>query len=225
MSQLLKRNRLPENPTVKDINQFKKKINWGEIPSFFHLIATAVGEAEGFVSYGFNNAYSKIINRRNWNYEILGIPEDIDLDTIDHIEHIEPINKPRICLFHIFNVHGYELIALPYVKHITIDEYRKDDPEMEFSIWDPSEMKSLVRIAQLHKFIAMIMRSGDDADMALIRHADYVVNKIIEHLKQNVDVVEIKGMTIKDAFVIQTEHPEIAPEEVLRQQISPEDLK
>jgi len=219
MSQLVNRYKLPDNPTVKDINQFKKKVNWGEIPTFYHLIASAVGEAEGFVSYGFDNAYSKIIDRRNWNYELLGIPQYIDVDEVDHIEQIEPVKKPRLCLYHIFNVHGYELIALPYVRNTVIDEYRQYDPNMEFSTWDPSQMKSLVRITQLHKFIAMVLRNGDDADLALIKQAHKIVNNIIEHLAQHVDIVEIKGMTIKDAYTTQYEHPDKSPEDVIRQQI------
>ena len=28
---------LPSNPTLKEINWFKKQINWGELPHFYHL--------------------------------------------------------------------------------------------------------------------------------------------------------------------------------------------
>lgn len=214
---------LPEHPTIKDINAYKKKINWGEIPSFFHLIANSVAETEGFITYGFDNAYKRLINRKNWNFDNLGIDDSIKLETIDHIEHVEPQRKPRICLYHVFNTNGYELLALPYVKDTVIDEYRKDDPHMDFCTWDPSTMKTLVRISQLHKFIAFNIKSGDEADMALIVHAHNVVNKVIEMLKENVDVCKIKGMTIQEAFSIQHANPEQDPSQVIVSQIENED--
>lgn len=214
---------LPENPTIKDINAFKKKINWGEIPSFFHLIANSVAETEGFITYGFDNAYKRIVNRKNWNFENLGIDDTIKLESIDHIEHVEPNRKPKICLYHVFNTNGYELLAFPYVKDTVIDEYRKDDPNMDFYTWDPSTMKTLVRISQLHKFIAFNIKSGDEADMALIVHAHNVVNKVIEMLKENVNVFKIKGVTIQEAFSIQHANPEQDPSQVIVSQIENED--
>jgi len=210
---------LPNNPTIKDINAYKKKINWGEIPSFFHLISTAVAEVEGFITYGFDNAYKRITARKNWNYQLLGVDPSIDISKVDHIEQITPLKKPRICLYHVFNIHGYELLALPYVKDTVIDEYRKDDPNMEFSYWDPTEMKTLVRISQLHKFIAFNIKSGDEADMALIIHAHHVVNKVISMLSEEVDVCKIKGMTIKDAYSIQNANPDQDPSQVIVSQI------
>ncbi len=210
---------LPDNPNIKDINAYKKKINWGEIPSFFHIISNAVAEVEGFITYGFDNAYKRITNRKNWNYELLGLPPEIDLAKVDHIEQLTPVKKPRICLYHVFNSNGYELLAFPYVKDTVIDEYRKDDPNMEFKYWEPTEMKTLVRIAQLHKFIAFNIKSGDDADMALIIHAHQVVNKVIAMLEQEVDVCKIKGTTIKDAYSIQNANPEQDANQVITSQI------
>lgn len=215
---------LPVNPTIKDINAYKKKINWGETPAFFHLIANAVAESEGFISHGFENAYKKIVDRSNWNYDNLGIDPSIDINKIDHIELTQPLKKPRICLYHVFNRQGYELIALPYIKGILIDEYRSGDPNMEFDVWDPSHMKVLVRISQLHKFIAFNNKNGDEADMALIVHAYNVVNNIITTLKQEVDVYAVKGMSIKDAFNVQSSNPNLAPDDVIKSQTLDGDL-
>lgn len=223
MAQIFNRTQLPDNPSIKDINALKKKLNWGEIPSFFHIVSNAIADAEGFINYGFDNAYKRIVDRRNWNYELLGIDQEIDLAKVDHIEQVAPLKKPRICLYHVFNNNGYELIALPYVEDIIIDDYRKDDPKMEFSLWDPSHMKTLVRIKQFHKFIAFNIKSGDDADMALIVHAHNVVNKIIEMLQKDVNVSKIKGMTIKDAYSLQYANPDQNPIEVIRSQIDNED--
>lgn len=213
---------LPENPTIKDINAFKKKINWGEVPSFFHLISNAVAEVEGVIAYGFDNAYKRITNRKNWNYGLLGVDPNIDISKVDHIEQLTPLKKPRLCLYHVFNSNGYELLALPYVKDTVIDEYRKDDPHMEFNYWDPTEMKTLVRISQLHKFIAFNIKSGDEADMALIIHAHHVVNKVITMLEQEVDVCKIKGMTIKDAYSLQNSNPDQDANQVITSQLDNE---
>ena len=40
---------LPSNPTLKEINWYKKQINWGELPPFYHLVASSVSEAEGIL--------------------------------------------------------------------------------------------------------------------------------------------------------------------------------
>ena len=59
------RQQLPENPSLKDINAFKKQINWGELPAFYHLVAQSLGESEGLLSHGFDNAAKRIIDQRN----------------------------------------------------------------------------------------------------------------------------------------------------------------
>ena len=206
---------LPDNATVKEINAFKKRINWGEIPAFFHLVANSIAEAEGFINYGFDNAFKRITDRRNWNYDKLGVPDDVDLRKVDHVELIEPLAPPRICLYHVFSNVGYELLAFPYVNDSITDEYRRDDKNMEFKVWDPSQMKVLVRITQFHKFIAFTLKNGDDADTALVIHAHLVVNKIIDMLQQVMTVQEIKGMTIQQAFKLQNANPDLSPDEVI----------
>jgi len=219
MAHYPKKSQLPDNSTIKDINSYKKKINWGEIPAFFHMIANSVAEAEGFIDHGFDNAYKRIVNRRNWNYKNLGIDPSIDINKVDHIELLQPLNKPRLSLYHVFNYQGYELIALPYIKDILIDEYRNGDSNMEFNVWDPSHMKVLVRIPQLHKFIVFNHKNGDDADMALIIHAYNVVDKIISMLEQEVNVCAIKGMSIKDAYSKHNANPDLAPNDIIKIQV------
>ena len=221
MAHYPKNARLPDDPIIKDINAYKKKINWGEIPAFFHMIANSVAEAEGFIDYGFDNAYKRIVNRKNWNYDNLGIDTSIQ---VDHIELLQPLHKPKICIHHVFNPKGYELIALPYVKDVLIDEYRSGDPNMDFTIWDPSHMKVLARVPQLHKFIAFNHHNGDDADMALIAHAYNVMNKIISMLDQEVNVYSIKGMSIKDIYGKQSSNPELGLNDLIKSQIENTDL-
>lgn len=206
---------LPDDATCKEVNAFKKRINWGEIPAFFQVVSSSIAEAEGFIYHGFDNAYKRIVDHRNWNYDTLGVPAEVDLKKVDHIEYIEPARKPKICLYHVFSQTGYELLAFPYVNDNIVDMYRCDDPKLDFKVWDPSQMKVLVRIPQFHKFIAFTLKSGDDADTALVIHAHHVVNKIIAMLQQQVDVNEVKGMTIQQAFKLQNANPDLPPDEVI----------
>ncbi len=204
---------LPDDAEIKDINAFKKKINWGEIPAFFQLVAKSIADAEGFLQYGFDNAFKQLVDRKNWNYDLLGLPEDADRTMPEHA--LSPIRPPKICLYHVFNHQGYELLAFPYVNNLLVDDYREGDPKLEFKIWDPSQMKRLVRFSELHKFIAFTLTNGDDADMALIVHAHNVVNRIITMLEQELTVNEIRGLSIDQAFKNQQSHPDQSPEDAI----------
>jgi len=168
---------LPSNPTLKEINWYKKQINWGELPPFYHLVASSVSESEGILEHGFDNAVKKIIDKRNWNLDILEGHEDASGE-------IHCVNKPRVALHQVFTDRGFELWTLPYAKDVTIDKYVKDNRFMEFTEWDPVSMKSLIRINQLHKFIGFYFERGDKADKALILHAHKVVHKIISFLQR-----------------------------------------
>lgn len=204
---------LPDDAEIKDINAFKKKINWGEIPAFFQLVAKSIADAEGFLQYGFDNAFKQLVDRKNWNYDLLGLPEDADRTMPEHA--LSPIRPPKICLYHVFNHQGYELLAFPYVNNLLVDDYREGDPKLEFKVWDPSQMKRLVRFSELHKFIAFTLTNGDDADMALIVHAHNVVNRIITMLEQELTVNEIRGLSIDQAFKNQQSHPDQSPEDAI----------
>jgi hypothetical protein len=184
---------LPSNPTLKDINWYKKQINWGELPPFYHLIASSVSESEGILEHGFDNAVKRLIDKRNWNLDLLGGHED-------SLGEIHCENKPRVALHQIFTDRGFELWALPYAKDVTIDQYIKDNRFMEFKVWDPVTMRSLIRINQLHKFIGFYFDRGDTADKALILHAHKTVHKIITFLQRELNVVKLDGVTIKDFY-------------------------
>ena len=161
---------LPQNPTLKHINSFKKTLNWGELPPFYHMVAQSLGESEGLLTHGFDTALKKIVDKRNWNVELLG--GHIDKDGTIHCEE-----KPRIALYQLFTERGFELHAFPLAKNKEIDQYVRENRLMEFRIWDPHDMKILLRINQLHKFIDFYFQRGDEADKALIIHAFKSVNK------------------------------------------------
>ena len=205
---------LPDDATVKDISNFKKRVNWGDIPAFFHLVANSIAEVEGFIHYGFDNAYKRITNKNNWNFDKLGLPEGVSIKQMVNLKDIQPLTRPELCLYHVFSPQGYELLAFPYVKDVIVDQYLSGEPEMDFKVWDPSDMKVLVRITQFHKFMGLCINNGDDADLALIIHAHNVVNRMISMLEQELDISQ-KGMTIREAYKLQNANPDMDPDEVI----------
>lgn len=190
------RHKLPANPSLKDINWFKKQINWGELPPFYHLVSQSLAESEGMLTHGFDNAVKKILDKRNWNLQLLG-------GYIDASFEIHCDNKPRIALYQVFSERGFELHAIPYAKDQEVDQYVKNNRYMEFTVWDPLSMRLIMRVNQLHKFIDYYFEMGDDADFALILHAHRTVHKVIQFLQQHVNVVKVDGVTIKSYFDVQ----------------------
>ncbi len=187
---------LPPNPSLKDINAYKKQINWGELPPFYHMVASSLGESEGLLSHGFDTALKRLIDRRNWNIELLG-------GYIDKEGNIFCENRPRIALYQVFTDRGFELQAFPYAKQKEIDQFVKENRLMEFRCWDPLNMKVLLRFNQLHQFIDFFFQRGDEADKALIIHAYKIVNKVVEFLRQELDIVKLDGVSIKKYFDLQ----------------------
>ncbi|OUL59608.1 hypothetical protein [Pseudoalteromonas ulvae] len=193
MSKQNSKAKLPVNPTLKEINWYKKQLNWGELPPFYHMVASSLAESEGILSHGFDNAVKRMIDKRNWHVELLG-------GTISHSGIIDCEKKPRIALHQIFTDRGFELHAFPLVKDKQIDQYISDNKYMEFRIWDPYTMKIVLRINQLHKYMQFFFQRGDDADKALIIYSHKIVYKIIEFLKKELNVVSVKGVSIKEFY-------------------------
>ncbi|MFT5164722.1 MAG: hypothetical protein ACI9FJ_003331 [Alteromonadaceae bacterium] len=187
---------LPKNPTLKDINVFKKTLNWGELPPFFHMVAQSLGESEGLLTHGFDTALKRIVDKRNWNVELMG--GYIDKESTIHCE-----GKPRLAIYQIFTERGFELHAYPYAKNKEIDQYVKNNRLMEFRVWDPHNMKMLLRINQLHKFIDFYFQRGDEADKALIIHAFKSVHGVISFLKKELVIQKVDGVSIRQYYDMQ----------------------
>ncbi|WP_199608885.1 hypothetical protein [Flocculibacter collagenilyticus] len=184
---------LPADPKLKDINWYKKQITWGELPPFYHMVASSVAESEGLFTHGFDNAVKRILDKRNWNINKLG-------GHINNQGNIVCETPPRIALEQTFTERGFEMYAYPYAKDKKIDQYVKNNRLMEFSVWEPYSMKLIIRVNQLHKFIDYYFKCGDDADLALIQYAQKMVDDIINFLKNKVNVVEVTGVTIDKMY-------------------------
>ena len=202
--------KLPPNPVLKDINWYKKQINWGELPAFYHMVASSVGELEGIHTHGFDNALKRIINPNNWNLELLGAEQ------LPNGKFRVP-NRPRLVLYQIFTDRGFELHAYPLAKDKEIDQYVRDHPLMEFHTWDPGTMKLILRINQLHKFIDFAAQRGDQADFALISYASELVDKTIDFLSSKVNVTKVDGVKIQELLKIKQKEMGIDEDDLLLQ--------
>lgn len=196
MSGISGKYQLPADPTLKDINLYKKTINWGELPPFYHMVAQSLGESQGLLTHGFDTALKKIIDKRNWNIELLG--GHIDKDGTIYCE-----NKPRLAIYQLITDRGFEIHAFPLAKTKEVDQYVKDNRLMEFHVWDPYDMKILLRINQLNKFIDYYFERGDEADRALIIYAHKAVAKVIDFLKQEINLVKIDGISVREYYDLQ----------------------
>jgi hypothetical protein len=157
------------------------------------MVAQSLGESEGVLTHGFDNAIKRIIDKRNWNLALLN--GYIDSGNIIHCQH-----KPRLALYQVFTERGFELHAIPYAKDSEIDQYVKGNRLMEFHLWDPLNMRLILRVNQLHKFISFYFEHGDDADFALILHAHKAVNDVIGFLQQHVHITKVDGVSIRTFF-------------------------
>ena len=58
---------LSDNPSLKEINAYKKKINWGDIPTIYHLATSSISDLDGILTHGFNSAFKQLLDQQNWN--------------------------------------------------------------------------------------------------------------------------------------------------------------
>ncbi len=184
---------LPNNPTLKEITAFKKKITWGDVPAIYHMVSSSVGDVEGILTHGFDSAYKRLLNKNTWNLDLLGGYKDKE-------GNIQVKNKAQLTLRHNYNDMGYELHCYPIINGETITRTIKNDPRCPFHQWSPESMQMLFRINSLVAFSIYSYQSGDEADMALIKQAFVCVEKLIDILTESFDIVDIKGYNIAEFY-------------------------
>lgn len=189
---------LSEKPALKEINAYKKKLNWGDVPTIYHMISTAIGELDGILSHGFDSAYKQLLDKRRWNQEFLSGAEDASGRT-------SVLNKPKIALRHFYTDKHSELHCFPIVKGQKLYKNLVNDPWSPFQSWIPEVNQRLFRVTGLVAFMTYCLESGDDADKALIAFAFQRIEELIETLRESFEVVEIKGYTI-DTFYREIEN-------------------
>ena len=184
-------NHLPKNPTLRDINAYKKSLNWGELPPVYRLAANAVSDLDGIVTHGFDNAYKSLSNKKNWNLALLD-------GYVDDKNEVQVNKKPRIALRHVFSEETYELHCFPVVNNEKVRSTLINHSGCPFVNWTPETMQVIIRLNAFVSFIVFTFRKGDIADMSLIKYAHLRVEELILKLRESFDITDIIGYNIAE---------------------------
>jgi len=177
---------LNEHVKLKDINAYKRKISWGDVPAIFHLVSSSLGDLDGILTHGFDSAYKQILNPETWNLALLEASTDKQGNlTVKH--------KPQIILRHEYNDMGYELHCHPVL-------HNDNEASCPFINWQPESTQMLFRVNSLVAFSIFCYQSGDDGDVALIRFAHQKVEELISNLIESFQVIEVKGYNIAQFY-------------------------
>tara|TARA_R110001583_G_scaffold3967_10_gene23935 strand:+ start:771 stop:1400 length:630 start_codon:yes stop_codon:yes gene_type:complete len=180
---------LAKNPNLKEINALKKKLNWGDVPTIYHLVSSSLSELDGILSHGFDSAYKTILDRNTWNLSPLS-------GYRDSLGNIQVKVKPKLILRHDYNEVGYELLCYPVVDGERINHALIREHNSPFQIWLPESMRMLFRINNLVAFSIFTYQNGDEADLALVKYAYYRVEKLIKILSESFEIIEVEGYNI-----------------------------
>lgn len=178
---------------LREINRLKRQLSFGNIPPFYHAVATSLGMAEGMLKYGFENSLDVLTNPDNWNVQLLGGKHD-------GIKVLECQQKPRLSIYKVFTANGFEVHCVPWKGEREFDFELANHPQMDFKFWRPTSMKVVFRLAQLHTFIKMYFQHGDEADLQLIRCAHHIAEEFIDHLIPQFNTQKVYGVSIHNFF-------------------------
>ena len=185
--------RLAKKPNLKEINAHKKSLNWGDVPAIYHLVSSSLGELDGILSHGFDNAYKQVLDRNTWNLAPLEGYRDSDGNV-----HVKI--KPQIILQHNFTDMGYELHCYPIIDGEKIIKPLIHDHSCPFQRWIPETMSILFRIKGLVAFSMFAYQNGDEADLALVKYAYCRANELISTLSESFDILAVEGYSIAEFY-------------------------
>lgn len=182
---------LSTTPSLKEINAYKKKLTWGDVPPVYHLAATAISDIDGILTHGFDSAFKRLLDRNNWNPMVSSNQQNFS-------GHGTSADKPQISLLHHIDERNYELHCFPMLNHERLLETQINNPACPFIKWVPETMQMLFRLNSLTPFIVYTFQKGDQADYALVRYANTRVDELISLLERSFDIVDIKGHSIAE---------------------------
>jgi hypothetical protein len=182
---------LPITASLKEITAHKKKLNWGDVPAIYHMAASSISDMDGILTHGFDSAYKQLFDKRNWNYAFLEA-------TANNDGTINVTQKPKIALRHCYDEQNYELHCYPIVKGERLYTPLSQSALCPFVQWSPENMQMLFRISSLISFIVFTFKSGDPADLALIKYSHKRVQELIAQLSQSFEIVDVVGYSIAD---------------------------
>ena len=184
---------LSAKPNLKEINAYKKKINWGDVPAMYHMFSSSLGNLDGILTQGFDSAYKQILNPNTWNLVLLD-----GCKKPDGSFHVE--QKPQISLRHEYNEMGYELHCYPAVDGEVVSQGMLEKGHTPFIHWQPEKMQMLFRINSIIAFSIYCFKNGDEADIALLKFAHYKVEELITILSESFQIIAVKGYNIAEFY-------------------------
>ena len=184
---------LSPRANLKEINAYKKKINWGDVSSIFHMVSSSLADLDGIMTHGFDSGYKQVLN-----------PQNLNLSLFEPIKNpngtLEFKHKPQISLRHEFNEMGYELHCYPAVDGEVVTQGMIDKGNCPFKVWSAEKMQILFRINSLIPFAIYCFQSGDEADVALLKFAHYKVEELITTLNESFQIITVKGYSIAEFY-------------------------
>lgn len=184
---------LSSTANLKEINAYKKKVNWGEVSTIYHLFSSSLGELDGILTHGFDSAYKQVLNPNSWNLSVIGASKKPD-------GSIQVNNKPQISLRHEYNDMGYELHCYPAIDGEVVSQGMINKGNCPFNNWLPERMQMLFRINSLIAFSVHCFQNGDEADIALLKFAHYKVEELITILSESFQIIVVKGYSIAEFY-------------------------
>lgn len=184
---------LSSSASLKEINAYKKRINWGDVSSIYHMFSSSLGDLDGILTHGFDSAYKQVLNKNTWNMSLLGATKSID-------GTLAIKNKPQILLRHEFNDMGYELHCYPVIDGEPVLQSMINNPNCPFTTWVPESMQMLFRINCLVAFAINCFQRGDEADLALLKFAHAKVDALITILSESFQIIVVKGYSISTFY-------------------------
>jgi len=184
---------LSPRANLKEINAYKKKINWGDVPTIYQMFSSSLGDLDGILTHGFDSAYKQILNPSSWNLALLGAIRKAD-------GNFEVKNKPQISLRHEFNDMGYELHCYPVIDGEMVSQSKIDKGICPFSHWVPEKMQMLFRINSFIAYSIYCFQNGDEADIALLKYSHYKVEELIETLSESFQIIAVKGYNVAEFY-------------------------
>lgn len=182
---------LPITSNLKEITAYKKKLCWGDVPAIYHMASSAISDMDGILTHGFDSAYKQLFDKNNWNLIALDGYTDAN-------GNIVFTNKPKISLRHCYDEQNYELHCYPIVEGERVILPLSKHPLCPFDHWLPESMQMLFRVSSLISFIVYTFKSGDQADLALIKYSHRRVQELINELSKSFEIVDITGYNIAE---------------------------
>ncbi len=169
-----------ETSDVKTILQLKKTLTLSQVPDCFSIVANKLADLQGTFTDGFANNITYLLNQQNWQSDNC------------------PNGKPQVALIQQMSEYAFDLYCLPVINQVPQAVVKDFHPDSGFKQFNPAVAGPIVRIAKIADLMELFIRCPDEADLALLKYAHMMIEQIVALLQKRLEVVLIKGSSIKD---------------------------